>query len=194
MVANESFCCFLSGDVLQCQLENCSYKTTKRSQLLAHMQSHLRIKTFFCDQCGQGFVAKSHLKRHQLTHVANKPFSCDYCDYSSNRKDKLRLHVTKHHGVSSNLAVDVRSKQRTSHSSRNTRYSELGTPEMDNDSTSCVKFEKMVEKVDEQLNYRRLTKFTKVPRVEAGNKCIDLSNSMEVESSETAVVEDQLAR
>lgn len=154
---------FIKGDVLHCQVDGCNYKTTKRSQLVSHMKSHFQIKTFFCKECGQGFVAKSHLKRHHLTHVPIKPFSCDCCDYRSNRKDKLQLHVRKHHCA--NPTVDlhpkVKAELKTLRKVAKVNCKVIDSSQNDNSSSSCVNFEQMIEKVDEQLQKRSVNKFTK---------------------------------
>ncbi|XP_071084042.1 uncharacterized protein [Haliotis cracherodii] len=90
-----------SGDVYHCHFPQCTYVTPKRSQLKAHMRSHLGIRRHVCPTCGKAFVEKSHLVRHERIHLDQKPFKCNECDYNSARIDKLKDHILRHHGSNS---------------------------------------------------------------------------------------------
>ena len=67
------YSCLFSGDVFKCGFPMCTYSSPKRSQLKAHMRSHLNIRHHVCPICEKSFVEKSHLVRHVKIHQDIRP-------------------------------------------------------------------------------------------------------------------------
>mmetsp|Transcript_12575 Transcript_12575/g.12650 ORF Transcript_12575/g.12650 Transcript_12575/m.12650 type:complete len:89 (-) Transcript_12575:171-437(-) len=64
--------------MFECYYDFCHKLYKTKFNLRRHINSsHLKIKSYTCDQCQKLFVSKQNLKEHALIHTGEKPFPCD---------------------------------------------------------------------------------------------------------------------
>lgn len=83
----------------ECYYDFCHkiYKT--KFNLRRHINSsHLKIKSYICDDCKKKFVSKQNLKEHILIHLGEKPFPCDEpgCGKKFRQGSQLAVHRKIH--------------------------------------------------------------------------------------------------
>lgn len=92
------FCFLLSGDILKCPWEECTYETLYQKRLKHHQEWHTGVRQHVCRVCGDAFTNDKHLTRHSKLHTGyGKKYDCQWCPYSSLRSDKLRDHIKNRH-------------------------------------------------------------------------------------------------
>lgn len=88
----------LSGEILKCPWEDCTYETLYQVRLEHHQEWHTGVRQSVCRVCGDAFTNDRHLARHRKLHTGHgKKYSCQWCPYSSLRSDKLRDHIKNRH-------------------------------------------------------------------------------------------------
>lgn len=63
-----------------------------QSRKKASSSTGKRKKTYFCDQCGRTFNDKANLNRHLQRHLGVKKFQCDECGYKDYSQHLINLH------------------------------------------------------------------------------------------------------
>lgn len=59
----------------------------------------MKLKNYFCDQCGRTFNDKANLNRHLQRHKGVKKFECEQCGYKDYSQHLIKLHTRiKHMG------------------------------------------------------------------------------------------------
>ena len=110
--------------MFECSFPKCTYMTPKRSQLKAHMRTHLGLRPHVCQTCGKSFIEKCHLIRHEQIH-SNERLGCMDCEYTTTRKDKLREHVAKYHSPDAQNTTKPSKKQKNTNTSKSKKTPSL---------------------------------------------------------------------
>lgn len=63
-----------------------------RKKEITSSSSCKRKKIYFCDQCGRKFNDKANLNRHLQRHLGVKKFECDECGYKDYSQHLINLH------------------------------------------------------------------------------------------------------
>jgi len=73
------------------------HKKMKPKSLKPHMKTHLGLKQFKCDLCGDGFTRKNDVKRHKkLIHEKQRNIQCTICKKYFLSEEKLESHNIFH--------------------------------------------------------------------------------------------------
>ncbi|KAJ8981530.1 hypothetical protein NQ317_006691 [Molorchus minor] len=86
--------------LFRCPLNECTYKSPKRTSLLIHINYvHLKKFNYICDTCGKGFNDIVLYKEHSNEHLGLRPFSCIVCTKSFTYSRYLLTHQIRSHRV-----------------------------------------------------------------------------------------------
>ena len=82
--------------IIYVQCPECK-KRLKQKSYRSHLRTHLGVKQFKCDLCGDGFTRKNDVKRHmKLIHEKPRNFKCDICQKYFVTEENLKCHKNKH--------------------------------------------------------------------------------------------------
>ncbi|XP_062548459.1 zinc finger protein ZFP2-like isoform X2 [Armigeres subalbatus] len=123
--------------ILSCDVEGCSYTTTKKGafynhkaihqlkfqcllcpkrfatgqRLEMHQFVHTGVKKFQCKQCPKSFLSKFTLDQHEAAHTNTTPFPCEICGKIFMRQRSLKQHLLKHTDFTMNFECGHCSKK-----------------------------------------------------------------------------------
>lgn len=89
-----------SGNLMKCDVKNCTFQTTRKSNLVQHKLTHSKEKPHQCEICGRAFSLAKNMRRHARQHDTNATiFKCTVanCVFKTLRSDKYIEHVKKYH-------------------------------------------------------------------------------------------------
>jgi hypothetical protein len=87
-----------------CPEINCGIAFKFNCELKRHMNSHLKLEKFQCNQCDKIFTRKDNLLSHMKTHDKKEfEFNCLICKEGFNKKWSLQNHLKKHEDTTSVL-------------------------------------------------------------------------------------------
>ncbi|CAH1993701.1 unnamed protein product [Acanthoscelides obtectus] len=75
----------------------CNIVCQNISKLRDHINKHLGLKPFKCDQCDKCFISKHHVKLHKRCHSTEKIFKCTKCEKAFKNQMSLRSHLVVHY-------------------------------------------------------------------------------------------------
>ena len=74
----------------------CDKQFGTRVQLKHHMNIHLGLKPYSCNECGKAFTQPTHLSVHRRTHNGLKPYMCSICGKTFAIASNMRKHAAIH--------------------------------------------------------------------------------------------------
>jgi len=84
----------------RCMSSDCSSDEMQWSQVHQRCKKKIRkLRSYFCDQCGRHFNDKANLNRHLQRHLGVKKFECQECGHKDYSQHLINLHTRiQHHG------------------------------------------------------------------------------------------------
>lgn len=98
-----------SGNLTKCDVKNCTFQTTRKSNLVQHRLTHSKEKPHQCEICGRAFSLAKNMRRHARQHDTNATiFNCNItnCSFKTLRSDKYIEHVKKYHPTEEQNATE----------------------------------------------------------------------------------------
>nr|CAI5869090.1 unnamed protein product [Callosobruchus analis] len=75
----------------------CNIVCQSIGKLADHLNKHLGLRPFKCDECDKSFVSKHHVKLHKRCHSTEKIFKCTKCEKAFKNRMSLRSHLIVHY-------------------------------------------------------------------------------------------------
>lgn len=89
-----------AGNLMKCDVQDCTFQTTRKANLVQHQLTHSKEKPHQCEVCGRSFSLAKNMRRHARQHdLTASTYVCTEpdCSFSSLRSDKFYEHVKKYH-------------------------------------------------------------------------------------------------
>ena len=86
-----------SEKMLNCETDNCNFKTKSLHNLKKHEKNHSEQK-FNCPICDKSFGHKYTMEQHKAVHSNEKKYKCKMCTYSTKYSSHLASHKRVHEG------------------------------------------------------------------------------------------------
>ncbi|XP_053960066.1 zinc finger protein 626-like isoform X1 [Anastrepha ludens] len=75
----------------------CDRKFQTKGSVSTHIKYvHKDIRSFICEECGEGTHTKTSLRGHMLVHSDLTPFECEICKKRFKTKARLKVHLDTH--------------------------------------------------------------------------------------------------
>uniref|UniRef100_W8AT76 Zinc finger protein weckle n=1 Tax=Ceratitis capitata TaxID=7213 RepID=W8AT76_CERCA len=75
----------------------CERKFQTKDYVARHIKFvHENIRSFICEECGEGVRTEATLREHMLTHTNNTPFICEVCEKGFKNQSRLKNHMEIH--------------------------------------------------------------------------------------------------
>lgn len=89
---------------LMCDFEGCTKGFSTKSMLRDHKNTHLGLKPYVCQYCGDAFSFKVILARHKYRHTNPEKYKCKICGECYISQVSVDRHVERKHNDDGNDA------------------------------------------------------------------------------------------
>ena len=90
----------------------CNKRFKTKNTMQTHLnKTHVTVRRYVCNLCGDSFKQSHHLAQHMVHHSDARPFACTLCDKAYKVKHDLKLHCRRVHQME--LVANVKTEQMT---------------------------------------------------------------------------------